>query len=146
MHPTARANAHFAAHHRSVGTHRVRADHPEHRSGGAQPGGAFESPGLVPVLGVAVGGDQAVQREVAERLPDRLVRGGRRAQQAPELLGGGDLEDAERAEDVGAQRGGRAVRVGGAAPVRAATGPGRDGCGGSTTSAWPSWSSGWAAR
>ncbi|GGU99109.1 hypothetical protein GCM10010502_61880 [Kitasatospora aureofaciens] len=81
----------------------------------------------VPVPGVAVGGDQAVQREIAQRLPDHGVRRLPGAQQSLELVGGGDLEDAERSEDVGAQRGGRAVGIGGAAPVRGAARPGRRG-------------------
>ncbi|MFD9127417.1 hypothetical protein [Kitasatospora sp. NPDC059571] len=66
-----------------------------------------------------------MQREIAERLPDRLVRRRPGAQQALELVGGGDLEDAERAEDVGPQRGGRAVRVRRPAPVRGPSRPGR---------------------
>ncbi|WP_259464449.1 hypothetical protein [Streptomyces sp. TLI_171] len=68
-----------------------------------------------------------MQREVAQRLPDRLVRRRTGAQQALELVGGGDLENAERAKDVRAQRGGRAVRVGGAAPERGPSRPGRTG-------------------
>lgn len=66
-----------------------------------------------------------MQREVAERLPDRLVRRHPRAQQALELVGGGDLGDAERAECIGAQGGGRAVRVVGATSVRGPARPGR---------------------
>ncbi|MFJ7250180.1 hypothetical protein ACIQWA_36850 [Kitasatospora sp. NPDC098652] len=66
-----------------------------------------------------------MQREIAQRLPDHGVRHRPGAQQALELVGGGDLEDAERAEDVGAQARGRAVGVGGAAPVRGPSRPGR---------------------
>ncbi|BFV61173.1 hypothetical protein KCMC57_up62770 [Kitasatospora sp. CMC57] len=50
-----------------------------------------------------------------------------RAEQVLELVGGGDLEDAERAEDIGAHGIGRAVRVGGAAPVRGPYRPGQIG-------------------
>ncbi|MDH6711310.1 hypothetical protein P3T27_008068 [Kitasatospora sp. MAA19] len=66
-----------------------------------------------------------MQREIAQRLPDRLVRRRPGAQQALELVGRGGLEDAERAEDIGPQRGGRAVGVGSAAPVGGAARPGR---------------------
>ncbi|MGW3045628.1 hypothetical protein ACWC9T_37785 [Kitasatospora sp. NPDC001159] len=72
-----------------------------------------------------------MQREIAKRLPDRLVRRRPRAQQALELAGGRDLENAERAEDISAQGGSRAVGVGRAAGVRSPA-----------SSAW-SWSSSW---
>ncbi|MGW2374754.1 hypothetical protein [Kitasatospora sp. NPDC001683] len=66
-----------------------------------------------------------MRREIAERLPDRPVRRRPRAQQALELVGGGDLEDAERAEDIGPQRGGRTVRVRRPASDRDPSQPGR---------------------
>ncbi|GGV00480.1 hypothetical protein GCM10010502_63700 [Kitasatospora aureofaciens] len=60
----------------------LRAGQAEHLPGRLQPGRAFEPPGLMPVPGVAVGGDQAVQREIAERLPDHGVRRRPGAQQS----------------------------------------------------------------
>ncbi|MFB7477086.1 hypothetical protein, partial [Kitasatospora sp. NPDC056184] len=71
-----------------------------------------------------------MQREITERLPNHLVRHRPRTQQPLQLIGGGDLENTERAKDVGAQRGGRAVRVGDAVEPAEPSRPGRLGRGG----------------
>ncbi|WP_380282522.1 hypothetical protein [Kitasatospora purpeofusca] len=63
-----------------------------------------------------------MQREIAKRLPNHLVRHRPRAQQTLELVGGGDLEDTEH---IGPQDDGRAVRAGGATSVRGPVRPGR---------------------